>query len=1296
MSFESDFNYALYPDENNTEQYKRRGRRRRKGTFFGIDCETMGSWFSSPVYNTSIGPRLVHATPFVSEEERRTRDEDEGVMFCDNRVITSKYTVWNFLPINLFEQFRRIANFYFLIMMIIALIPGIAVISPLTSVLPLVFVISVTALKQAYEDYLRHKADNEINNNVTRILSQHSQHHEIHYSDVQVGDIVKVLEGEEFPADLLLLSSSHASNDSFITTANLDGETSLKIRYVPTCLQNVSLSEIANNSKLSVSCSPPTTALYEFEGKLIWKHDGNDGVAESVGVKQMLLKGSRLKNTDYIYGVAVYTGRDTKTALNQPRPKYKFSSVETRMNFFLTFYLIFLLIVCTISVALNRRWINIERSFWPIDQSDFDVGASTTSIVARGFKDWLSFMLLYNWVIPISLYVTLEVMKFANAFIIYYDIEMYDEVQNETAAAKTSDLMEDLGQIKYVFTDKTGTLTENEMVFKHCSVGGTPISVHGYYKSLFLGDPLSERLTSVSSSTISASLMSINDDYEVCIGDGEKKKAGVSLAGVTKCDSSTDVFDDDGGSIATTELSSLASSSVHTPHRNSVNEHLARSRTNTLYAMKESRPPPQSLVNKATQFISNNKLAQNFFECLALCHTVTVEVEGVEDGADGDRKRTLAAASPDEEALMYACEMEQVGYELASRTNTEIILNFQGEQLVYKVLHVCEFNSKRMRMSVLVETPSGEVKLLMKGADAKVLPRCSCFRDGCTPDEKMEGEATQVELNAYSEKGLRTLVVCAKTLNRDDADSVMTRLTKANESIENRSEKLSKVYDAIETEMTLLGITAVEDRLQDGVVDTLQKLRRAGINVWVLTGDKVQTAINISLSAGHFTAQTKQLQAIDIRTRDQVKETLIAFKQDIDDIANRQVNSSYGSLRGMETNEKGHQKEAVDVVLIVDGDTLLLALKHYPLLFRHLSMRCKAVLCCRLSPQQKAAIVRLVKTGSPISPDAPENDEDDEEEEDTFYSQQSLMITLAIGDGANDVAMIREAHIGVGLFGKEGRQAARTSDYSIARFRFLARLLLVHGHYSYLRVGYSVQYFFYKNMIFILPFLFFGPRNLFSAQPLFEQWLLTFWSVLFTSLPIFLFGIFEKDVNAELLMKFPETYSIFERNALMSWFDFTWWTLLAGFQGAVAYYLMEYLTHVSRPQLSLYWLGNSIYTLVLLAVTVVLLKDTQHWIIFTHVGVWLSLIVYFGFVLVSQGIVGVFGPNGDSPGIYWSGVDALASETSWLPIFASLVVMCGPHFAVGFARRLFFPNVVHKIQHALWTGRLNLHGEKAV
>jgi phospholipid-translocating ATPase len=226
--------------------------------------------------------------------------------------------------------------------------------------------------------------------------------------------------------------------------------------------------------------------------------------------------------------------------------------------------------------------------------------------------------------------------------------------------------------------------------------------------------------------------------------------------------------------------------------------------------------------------------------------------------------------------------------------------------------------------------------------------------------------------------------------------------------------------------------------------------------------------------------------------------------------------------------------------LLIDGKSVRLALLHSRELLRQVSVRCNAVIGCRLSPLQKAMVVRMVKDGPP--PKGP-----------WLWQQPTVPITLSIGDGANDVAMIQEAHVGVAILGKEGRQAARASDYAFGQFRMLARLLLVHGSYSYRRVAYTLQYFFYKEIVFILPVALYGNEALFSGEPLFDSWLLVFWNILFSAGPVLAFGAFAKDLDPDVLMSYPQLHSTHANNALLSLKEFGLWIAHGVCQAFVAY-----------------------------------------------------------------------------------------------------------------------------------------------
>uniref|UniRef100_A0A8D3BNZ0 Phospholipid-transporting ATPase n=1 Tax=Scophthalmus maximus TaxID=52904 RepID=A0A8D3BNZ0_SCOMX len=843
--------------------------------------------------------------------------------FADNRIISSKYTIWNFVPKNLFEQFRRIANFYFLIIFLVQLMIDTPT-SPITSGLPLFFVITVTAIKQGYEDWLRHKADNEVNGAPVFVVRSGSLV-QTRSKNIRVGDIVRVAKDETFPVDLVLLSSDRADGTCHITTTSLDGETNLKTHYsvgeTAVC-QSVSQLEAL---QAVVECQQPDADLYRFVGRITVTQHGEE-IVRPLGPENLLLRGARLKNTKEIFGVAVYTGMESKMALNYKCKSQKRSAVEKSMNTFLLIYLCILLFEAILSTILKYAWQAEDKWDEPFYNQKTEQERNSSPIL-KFISDFLAFMVLYNFIIPISLYVTVEMQKFLGSFFICWDLDLYHEESDQKAQVNTSDLNEELGQVEYVFTDKTGTLTENEMQFRECSINGTK------YREVN-GKLVPEGMTDDSPDGSLPQLM------------GEEL---LFLKAVSLC-----------------------------------------------HTVQISYDQPDCLGGGGDPFAHANGFSSNHME--------------------------YYASSPDEKALVEAAKRIGVAFTRCSGETMEIKTFGQSEK--YKLLHVLEFDADRRRMSVILQTPSGGQVLFTKGAESAILPFTTSG----------EIEKTRLHVDEFALKGLRTLVVACRHFSPEEYIEVDRCLNSARTALQQREERLQEAFSYTERDLQLLGATGVEDKLQDKVQETIEALRLAGIKVWVLTGDKHETAVSVSLSCGHFHRTMNILELLQQRSDNECAEQLRRL--------DRRIKEDHVIQHG----------------LVVDGASLSLALRKHEKLFMEVCKNCSAVLCCRMAPLQKAKVVRLFKT----SPEKP--------------------ITLAIGDGANDVSMIQEAHVGIGIMGKEGRQAVRNSDYAIARFKFLAKLLLVHGHFYYIRIATLVQYFFYKNVCFITPQFLYQFFCLFSQQ----------------------------------------------------------------------------------------------------------------------------------------------------------------------------------------------------------------------
>uniref|UniRef100_A0A2K5JEW5 Phospholipid-transporting ATPase n=1 Tax=Colobus angolensis palliatus TaxID=336983 RepID=A0A2K5JEW5_COLAP len=556
--------------------------------------------------------------------------------------------------------------------------------------------------------------------------------HTIMWKEVAVGDIVKVVNGQYLPADVVLLSSSEPQAMCYVETANLDGETNLKIRQGLSHTADMQTREVLMKLSGTIECEGPNRHLYDFTGNL--NLDGKSLVA--LGPDQILLRGTQLRNTQWVFGIVVYTGHDTKLMQNSTKAPLKRSNVEKVTNVQILVLFGILLVMALVSSAGALYW---NRSHgeknWYIKKMD-------TTSDNFGYN-LLTFIILYNNLIPISLLVTLEVVKYTQALFINWDTDMYYIGNDTPAMARTSNLNEELGQVKYLFSDKTGTLTCNIMNFKKCSIAGV---TYGHFPEL-AREPSS-------------------DDF---------------CRMPPPCSDSCD-FDDP-----------------------------------RLLKNIEDRHPTAPCI-------------QEFLTLLAVCHTVVPE-------KDGDNI-IYQASSPDEAALVKGAK--KLGFVFTARTPFSVIIEAMGQEQTFGILNVLEFSSDRKRMSVIVRTPSGRLRLYCKGADNVIFERLS-------KDSKYM-EETLCHLEYFATEGLRTLCVAYADLSENEYEEWLKVYQEASTILKDRAQRLEECYEIIEKNLLLLGATAIEDRLQAGVPETIATLLKAEIKIWVLTGDKQETAINIGYS----------------------------------------------------------------------------------------------------------------------------------------------------------------------------------------------------------------------------------------------------------------------------------------------------------------------------------------------------------------------------------------------------------------------------------------------------------------
>ncbi|EEB10431.1 conserved hypothetical protein [Pediculus humanus corporis] len=971
------------------------------------------------------------------EDNRRhiNINEEQISKFCSNKVSTAKYSLFSFLPIFLFEQFRKYSNIFFLFIALLQQIPDVSPTGRYTTLIPLVFILTVSAVKEIVEDFKRHRADRETNHRKAEVL-RNGHWDDVKWRNVVVGDIVKIRNNQFFPADVVLLSSSEPQAICFVETSNLDGETNLKIRQGLSATSYILETKDLISLKGSLQCEIPNRLLYEFKGVLHLSGERS----LPLGPDQVLLRGAQLRNTTWVFGIVIYTGHETKLMKNSSRVPLKRSSVDKMTNVQILMLFFILIVLCLVSAIFNELW---TRVHW---EKDWYIALSQLDNSNFGFN-LLTFIILYNNLIPISLQVSIEVVRIVQASFINMDLDMYYEESDTPAMARTSNLNEELGMVKYVFSDKTGTLTRNIMEFKKCSIAGIMYTID---------DP------------------NLVENYR-----NHKNKEYVKL----------------------------------------------------------------------------------FMELLSVCHTV------IPEKVDGGL--VYQAASPDERALVNGAK--SYGWTFVTRTPDFVEVNVLGTLQRFIILNVIEFTSKRKRMSVIVKDPKGIIKIFCKGADSVIYERLS-------PSSQEFRAKTLKDLEDMATEGLRTLCCAYAEIKDEIYQKWKETYYKAVTSIQNRESKIEDAANLIEVNLTLLGATAIEDKLQDQVPETIESLLKADIKVWVLTGDKQETAINIGYSC-KLISSGMILIFLNEESLDGTREAISKHIAELGD-----------SLR-----------RPNDIALIVDGKTLKYALScDVKRDFLDLCTSCKVVICCRVSPSQKADVVDLV-------------------------SKMTKSITLAIGDGANDVAMIQKANIGVGISGVEGLQAACASDYSIAQFKYLVKLLLVHGAWNYNRMCKLILYSFYKNVCLYVIELWFAIYSGWSGQVLFEKWSIGAYNVIFTAAPPLALGLFDKVCSAEARLTYCKLYKPSQNAQYFNFRVFWIWILNALFHSILLFWLpllaLEQDSIWKTGSVGGYLtLGNVVYTYVIVTVCLKAGLITSSWNLLTHFAIWGSIGLWFGFVVLCSNI----------------------------------------------------------------------------
>uniref|UniRef100_A0A453BAN4 Phospholipid-transporting ATPase n=2 Tax=Aegilops tauschii subsp. strangulata TaxID=200361 RepID=A0A453BAN4_AEGTS len=1021
-------------------------------------------------------------------------DESYQNDYCDNQISNTKYTLWNFLPKNLWEQFRRFMNQYFLLIACLQLWSLITPVNPASTWGPLIVIFAVSATKEAWDDYNRYISDKQANEKKVWIVKNGARKH-IQAQDIRVGNIVWIRENEEVPCDLVLTGTSEPQGICHVETAALDGEIDLKTRVIPTTCIGLD-SEQLHKIKGVIECPIPDKDIRRFDANIRLFPPFIDNDICPLTINNTLLQSCYLRNTEWACGVAVYTvhtqfslegkhvdnvclkerlclldntlcvaveiysneiikiiiirihenntapcshhmsGNETKLGMSRGVPEPKLTAMDAMIDKLTGAIFLFQLAVVVVLGSAGNVWKDTEaRKQWYVKYDDDEPWYQILVIPLR-------FELLCSIMIPISIKVSLDFVKSMYAKFIDWDEEIYDQETDTPAHAANTAISEDLGQVEYILTDKTGTLTENKMIFRRCCIAGT---LYGNES----GDALK--------------------DIEL--------------------------------------LNAVADNSPH---------------------------------------------VIKFLTVMALCNTV-IPIKSPSGTI------SYKAQSQDEDALVNAA------------SNLHVVL-----------------------VSKNGNNAGQQIKTFVDAVDK------------------------------YAQLGLRTLCLGWRELSLEEYLEWSRLFKEANSALVDREWKVAEVCQKLEHTLDILGISAIEDRLQDGVPETIEILRQSGINFWMLTGDKQSTAIQIALLCNLISSEPKgQLLYINGKTEDEVARSLERV------LLTMRITSS----------------EPKELAFVVDGWALEIILTRYKEAFTELAVLSKTAICCRVTPSQKAQLVKLLKSCD--------------------YR------TLAIGDGGNDVRMIQQAHIGVGISGREGLQAARAADYSIGKFRFLKRLILVHGRYSYNRTAFLSQYSFYKSLLICFIQILFSFVSGIAGTSLFNSVSLMAYNVFYTSIPV-LTTVLDKDLSEKTVTQNPEILLYCQAGRLLNPSTFAGWFGRSLYHAIVVFLITihAYANEKSEmEELSMVALSGSIW---LQAFVVTL--EMSSFTFLQFLAIWGNFAAFYVINLCISTI--------PTAGMYTIMFRLCRQPSYWITMLLISGVGMGPVLALKYFRYTYSPSAINILQKA--------------
>lgn len=943
--------------------------------------------------------------------------------YISNSISNAKYNPITFIPLILYEQFKFFFNLYFLIVALSQIVPQLRIGYLSSYVVPLAFVLTVTMMKEAGDDITRRRRDREQNYELFEVLNRSitlsNESTLVKSKDLKVGDIVKLHKGRRIPADMILLQTSEkdGSGEAFIKTDQLDGETDWKLRVANNVTQNLQILQLINSISLIVEA--PNKSIHLFNGKLIYQSQGISGTASPLGnnttypltVDQTLWANTVLASGTAI-GIIIYTGNETRQQMNTTKSGVKIGLLELEINnvskaLCATVFILSVVLVLAQGFPLNSNW----------------------------YLDIMRFLILFSTIIPVSLRVNLDLAKSV------YANQIQKDKSIEGTIVRTSTIPEDLGRIEYLLSDKTGTLTQNDMEMKKLHLG--TVSYAG-------------------------------DTFDIVSDYINLAMSGTKLGSIKKKDLTNRVYD--------------------------------------------------------------------LVLTLALCHNVTPTYEDDKDEINGIV--SYQAASPDEIAIVKFTELVGLKLYKRDRHTISVIHLSTGRIFNFEILYIFPFNSDTKRMGILVkDCQTEELWFMEKGADTVM---SSIVNSSDWLDE---------ETGNMAREGLRTLVIARKKLQPVLYQEFVDNYQQASITMHNREANLQKVISRyLEKDLELLGLTGVEDKLQTDVKSSIELLRNAGIKIWMLTGDKVETAKCVSINA-----------------------RLISRGQYVHQITKLSHNE-------LVLNQLDYLRTNLNACLIIDGESLSMFMKYHQEEFFEVAIKLPSVIACRCTPQQKADVAMMIRdfTGKRV---------------------------CCIGDGGNDVSMIQCADVGVGIVGKEGKQASLAADFSIDQFCYLSKLLLWHGRNSYKRSAKLSQFIIHRGLLISVAQAVYSISSNFEPLALYQGWLMVGYATVYTMGPVFSLTL-DCDIDEHLTRLYPELYRELTLGTSLSYKTFFMWVFISLYQGIVIQMLSQ--TFISIKTEDFLTMVALSYSLLIYNELIMVGMSINKWTKVMIITIIITLLIYLG------------------------------------------------------------------------------------